>query len=351
MHIDRILFSFLFLLTIFVTTSTWYLTPLFREEQQRSRLSLASSGINIIHTMGTASQPREGAGYSRTGSTIQIAHIGNSIQYYNDCPRLLEHMLRTRFHYVLQDSCLRGGATLSSLLENGNGMSKKFASRPEVSRKDDGSFDTGAPTVETLLREAAWDVVVMNDHTQSPARPEKKQASLKVLQRQYIPMFEKIMSATNKSLTVVFIQTAAYFTPVNDSEDLGSFDEFTEKLWQGYQEYADLLQPNINAKVAPVGMAYQYIKNTHGDAVWAKLYARDDFHPGPLGTYLEASVLYCIIVGEAPPKYDISWWKTARYMQPAEEEPLPLPTTQEAEMLWDAACHVCQIDNNKDGHL
>jgi hypothetical protein len=348
---DRILFVSLFLLTIFVTLSTWYLTPHFREDQQRTRLSLAPIGIYGVHTMGTGSfsQPRPKGNSDPNGSSIHVAHVGNSIQYYNDCPRLLEHMLRTRFHSVQQDSCFRGGASFSSLLEDGNGMRSKFSSRPEVSKKDDGRFDVGAPTVEELLQEAPWDVVIMNDYTQGPARPEKKRTSLKVLKRKYIPMFEKVVASTDKSLTVIFIQTAAYLSPVKDSEDLGSFDEFTEKLRQGYQEYEEyvnLWNPKIVAKVAPVGLAYQYIKNTRGDDAWAKLYARDDFHPGPLGTYLEACVLYCTIVGEAPPKYDVAWWATARYMQPPEEVPLPLPTDQEAAMLWGAACHVCEVDTN-----
>lgn len=348
MRTDPPLFGLLFLLTIIATTTTWYLTPHFREQQQRSRLSLTSSSINVVHTMGAASLNTGDEEDSMTGSSIHVAHIGNSIQYYNDCPRLLEHMLQTRFRHVQQDSCLRGGATLSSLLESGNGMGEKFASRPLVSKRDDGTFDTGAPTVEGLLEEAPWDVVVMNDQTQSPARPKNKRASMKVLETKYLPMFETIMARTKRSLTVVFIQTAAYLSPVKDSEDLGSFDEFTEKLRQGYQEYANVLLPNVDAKVAPVGLAYQYIRTTHGDAMWAKLYARDDFHPGPLGTYLEACVLYCTIVAEAPPQYNISWWKSARYMQPPEEEPLPLPSNKEAAMLWEAACYVCQVDTNAD---
>ena len=81
--------------------------------------------------------------------SIHVAHIGNLIQYYNDCPRLLEQMLRSTIAsnltayngleessvedvldiFVEQDSCLKGGANLHSLWFDGNGMDKTFASR------------------------------------------------------------------------------------------------------------------------------------------------------------------------------------------------------------------------------
>ena len=76
---------------------------------------------------------------------------------------------------------------------------------------------------------------------------------------------------------------------------------------------------------------------------WESLYAIDDFHPSPHGTLLEAYVLFSTIVGSGPPVYDPSWWSTARYMQPPEEEPLPLPTKEEGELLRRVACQVCGV--------
>ena len=146
--------------------------------------------------------------------------------------------------------------------------------------------------------------------------------------------------------TVVFIVTAAYRKPVKNSQDLGSFDEFTERLYQGYQEYVKLFP---KATLAPVGLAYQYVKKHIGDDLWEQLYARDDFHPSPHGTFLEASVLYCTIVGERPPTYDIEWWKTARYMQPPDTAPLPLPTVEEAKILTDVACIICKLPEDDSG--
>lgn len=260
---------------------------------------------------------------------IRVAFVGNSILYYNDCPRLLECML-LQICDVSQDSCLRGGATLKSMLEQGNGMQRKFASPP--AKIKDGSFDIGVPTVQSLLSDNSWEFVVMNDHTQSPAREETKKRTLRVLREQYARMVGDAM--------VVFIQTAAYRHPVKNSDDLGDFDEFTERLREGYSEYANALP---KAKVAPVGDAYQHVRRHHGNDLWEKLYARDDFHPSPHGTFLGASIIYCTIVGKRPPAYDNTWWRTARYMQPPDEEPLPLPTNEEAGLLTDIACRVCGL--------
>jgi hypothetical protein len=269
----------------------------------------------------------------RTGA-IAVAHLGNSIQYFNDCPRFLEHMLNEKYAFVTQDSCLRGGANVTGLYTKGNAMQEKFAT-PNA-KKADGTYDVGSPTVVDLLApENKWDYVVINDHTQAPVRIEIKNESIHTFKEHYIPLI-------GNETTVILLMTAAYKAPVNNSTDLGGFDHFTELLVKGYAEYATLFQ---NVKIAPLGLAFQYIKHHPGGVVeWEKLYAPDDFHPSPHGTYLEASILYCTITGEQPPEYNHLWWKTARYMQPpAVQPPMPLPTEQEAEFLREVASMVCNI--------
>ena len=336
-----------------------------------------------------------------SSSSIHVAHIGNSIQYYNDCPRLLERMLRaTAFASTLplgggnddddnkdldldkldldkldldldllvhQDSCLRGGATLTSLWRDGNGMLRKFSSRPKskVPLPSANNNDIGAPTVRDLLLNKNkhknnknndddddshtppnkyWDFIVINDHTQSPVRDERKEESKIALENEYLPTIVQGMkqkqsnsdsSATTTSAiipitttttttittSVVFVQTAAYKSPViNDSSDLGSFDDFTNSLIQGYDEYVDLVKGyndrlqqqqqqqqhkenanaitvHLKATLAPLGIAYRMIRQQNYD-MWSKLlYANDDFHPSPHGTLLQACLLHCIVSG------------------------------------------------------
>ena len=47
-------------------------------------------------------------------SGVRVAFIGNSIQYYNDCPRFVANLSSHRI-ILHQDSYLRGGANLSEL--------------------------------------------------------------------------------------------------------------------------------------------------------------------------------------------------------------------------------------------
>lgn len=322
---------------------------------------------------------------AKASPTYLVAHLGNSIQYYNDCPRVLEKMLLStslgkvvdldypnRKNHVESDSCLRGGATVTSLWEEGNGMAKKWSSRPDsILPEDDGNYNIGAPTVVDLLQSQAlhrfWDFVVVNDHTQSPVRSERKELSETSLRTKYLETIANgIEGSSNESgtpttTTVVFVMTMAYKSPVKDSADLGSFDEFTEALEKGYDEYVALTEAyvrerfpdeptdRLEATVAPLGRAYQILRNEHFDLWSESLYANDDFHPSPHGTWLEACILHCVITGQ---KFDLlkdnessmdEWWKRARYMQPAKypngdpQEPLPLPTIAEAKLLNDIA--------------
>jgi hypothetical protein len=169
--------------------------------------------------------------------------------------------------------------------------------------------------------------------------------------------------------TVVFVQTMAYKTPVKNSDDLGSFDDFANALAKGYDEYVSLVEdfalryPRLRATVAPLGRAYQVIRNEHFDLWSNSMYANDDFHPSPHGTWLEACLLHCIVThGQKFALFDHNgenddenendddsmeiWWKQARYLQPStnangdSQEPLRLPTRAEAVLLNDIAYRV-----------
>jgi hypothetical protein len=261
---------------------------------------------------------------------IRMAFCGNSILYYNDCPRLLQQMVETAFPAVtvVQDSCLRGGANLHSLFERGNGMGTKFGP----------SYDIGQPTVSQLLQSesSGWHFVVINDHTQAPAREATAHKSQTALVDSYVPLLN--------GATPILIQTPAYRKRgINDSDDLGDFDTMTRLLREGLQSYLTVLSPNINARIAPVGEAYRLIRQRGNIDLWKRLYSWDDFHPSPYGTWLQACVIFCTMFGQPPPPYNAQWWERSRYMQPPDEMPLPLPTDEEARHLWYVACEVTGV--------
>lgn len=227
---------------------------------------------------------------SDSESSVKVAHVGNSMQYYGDTPRFLEHMLQTRYESVTQDSCLRPASTLWSVWTKGNNMGDKFNSTAAI--RDDGTLDIGAPTVEALLEKEEWDYVVLNDRSQNPTREESRNKSLGVLEDDYAKAFDK-------SSVILFIQTPSYrLEGIRDTEDLGDFDEFTERVRDGVQQYIDLMQElGFEAEMAPVGDVYATIRAENRD-LSDKLFHTDDFHPSPLGTWLQCCVLHCIITGE-----------------------------------------------------
>lgn len=92
---------------------------------------------------------------------ISVAFVGNSMQYYNDFPRLMEALSQG---HITQNSCLHGDATIRTLLHTGNGMYPKFMTANAVvddasdymynQMDDDTSIvihDYGACTVRQLL--------------------------------------------------------------------------------------------------------------------------------------------------------------------------------------------------------
>jgi len=293
---------------------------------------------------------------------VRVAFIGNSIFYFNDTPRLFERLARkvrvdataetsrSDTSLVVQDSCLRGGASFPSHLQAGNGMSQIF--RGPNALLPDGTYDIGSPTIQSLLlgeekksdvHTKKWDFVAMHDQSQVPAREKFRQKSIHALTTEYAPMF--IASGA----TPVFLVTAAYRAPTFGSDDLGDINEFTSRLMEGYQLYAraigELLPPSQKPKVAPLALAYLKVHEENID-LWAKLFHTDGFHPSPHGSYLQGCILYCTIFGRPPsrdvavPENPSSLWDRARIMQPPEEPALPRPTVAELKYLLDVANRV-----------
>jgi hypothetical protein len=256
---------------------------------------------------------------------VSVFFVGNSILQVNTTPRFLQYLrnaaqgseTETQSKQPLAftwTAFLRGGQTLATLVKHG----MKFGH---------------------LLN---LDYVIMNDQTQTPARPHLRRVVLNSMIADYAPMFQ------SSGATPVFVVTAAYREQVMGSADLGSVEQFTNKLVEGYAAYAAELEqrlPDSKQKpiLAPVGLAY-YQVHQERPALWEKLFAVDSYHPSAYGTFLQCCVLYRSIFGELPPKY-VAVQETdreverlwVRLMNPQDLVP---PTVAEAEYLWDVAGRV-----------
>ena len=260
----------------------------------------------------------------------RVALLGNSILYYNDLPRLLQR-LHAREGKLRQDSCFRGGADLGTLFHRGNGMRRLF-----------GRFRAGARSPEALLRRRRrWDFVVLQDHTQAPAREASRAASLASVVRDYAPLLERGRA------TPVFCETYGYEKRGKGPWDLGDVDEFSRRLQAGYAAYADALAAaapdSPRPRVAPVAAAFLAVRDERPE-LWARLFQETDrYHPSSSGTLLVACVLHATLFGH-PPSLDgvddpAALFSDARYLDP-ERRPRPFPSAEEAKYLADVAGRV-----------
>jgi len=311
---------------------------------------------------------------------IQVAFIGNSVQFTYDLPRFMEAISANR---ITQNSCLSGYATISSMWEGGNGMYGKFSTAnaliSDTIETSKYIYDYGACSTTQLLDATdqrlaqggddldngdnnpcvqdqnylyyalhyygtdppEWDFVVMNDATRNPARSTTRQAALESLETYYAPWFN-----STESTIPVFISTYAYWTESRDMGGLVDIPTFTSLTHEGYRQYAEVLNEYLpddcQARIAPVGIAFLLVwEENYG--MWLKLFQPDNFHLSPHGTYVMGCVLYHTLYGHMPqasvalPESIFTLFARARRMQPPIHHAMPMPTREEAGYLYNVA--------------
>lgn len=300
-------------------------------------------GVSSTRSMAQSSEQGERG--------ARVAFLGNSILYYNDCPRFLVNLGKgSAGGYVEhQDSCLRGGTNLSQLWESGNGMMSHGFKTEAAKTEDADRYDVGSNTVKDLLQGGGgakrWDYIVFNDHTQGPARLASRRATEDVLVEKYLPLIIQCHA------TPIIIETCAYRLPgINDSKDLGSTNDFQQRVKEGVRSYLNALQARLpeaqRPRVAPVGEAFLYVHDDNR-TLWERLFdPSDNFHPSPSGTFLQGCVIHRTMFGSSPPlptrDEDIAdLWKGARMMHNVKAgECRPLPSVPDAEYLWSVASRI-----------
>lgn len=254
----------------------------------------------------------------KANKPVSIFYVGNSILQVNNTPRFLQYLRNAAQgdqSAITWAAFLRGGQTLATLVKQG----MKFGHLEHL------------------------DYVIMNDQTQYPARTFNRNIVVHSMIQSYFPMFEKTGAVP------VFVVTAAYRKKVKGSGDLGSVEQFTYLLTEGYEAYAAELEQRLPAAqkpiLAPVGLAYLQVHKERPE-IWGKLFAWDSYHPSAQGTFLQCCVLYRSIFGELPPK-NVAVQETdqemaqlwSRLMNPQDQDYSP-PTKADAEYLWDVAGRV-----------
>jgi hypothetical protein len=204
-------------------------------------LRLVPLFLLLACSLSTSPKPPDGA--------TRVLFIGNSFTYTNQLPRTIADLARK---------------------QGLNGCDCVQIALPDYALEDHATL--GEAT--TLLNDEEWDFVVMQ---QGPSALPDSRSHL--------------------------VQWATYFGSIVDSRGAipimygvwpsaaRSFD--FPNVRDSYRAAADA----IGARFAPAGEAWQ--------AAWRRdatlpLYAGDNFHPSPMGTYLAALVIYQRIYGRSP---------------------------------------------------
>lgn len=312
---------------------------------------------------------------------INVAFAGNSMMYVNDLPRFMQEITgkSSQGEYLIhQNSCLHGALNFKALLEKGNGMLLKW--NTDNAYIGNGLYDFGVCTVRQLLlgyddnaspfkssgiytndgmnpcfhsrayfdylNDTAeiqkWDFCVLNDRTTFPAMEDKKNQSLRVLKEHYVPMLG--------NSTPVLYATHGYESSVVNVSSMGNVSEFTSRVFEGYRQYAQLLDENLprQPRIAPVGLAFLLVYEENRE-MWNKLVYVDGFHPSPHGSYLMGCVLYATLYGTMPgtlalPSDPKTLWKRARKMQTTDHV-MPFPTYNELQYLYQVARRVMILNH------
>ncbi|CAB9523045.1 expressed unknown protein [Seminavis robusta] len=258
---------------------------------------------------------------------IRYASVGNSMLSWSNFQRILEQVFLAAGYKVQRDSYLRLGCSLSSLYYGWfNQLETIF------------SYIGWTNLQGVFVNNEQWDFIMFNDRTQWPARDESRQETVGVLKEIYAPL---LMDHQPQAIPI-FLQTMAHKEPnISFSEDLGDFDEFSQRLIDGIALYKRTLDkllgrdPDSNdaTRIAPMGRAYIIGRKKYPE-LWETMYSEDGFHMSQKGAVLQSFLMFWTITGEAPPPYDPTWWDflTRRQYQRSD-----LPNEEEAALLYEVA--------------
>jgi len=234
----------------------------------------------------------ESAERTRTLTPLRVAFIGNSFTYQNDLPHLVQEQLREIVPGSVEvGACLKGGSSLTSLWNDGADMQNAMN---HIGCRD--MFDT----VEALLSApGGWDVVLLQDYSQGPARPESRQQSMETLRSRYIPAITAMQKNSGKKPLVMLFVSWGYLRATKRSEEIGDFTTMTRELAAGYLTYASLLESaGLATAILNVGAAFEALHDRHHE-LWTTLYQPDCYHIRPKATFLVAC-LFTIAIRQQP---------------------------------------------------
>lgn len=199
-----------------------------------------------------------GPGFIPSDPDLRVLFVGNSYTSTNDMPTMVETIGAANGVTIEAEWITPGGRTLR-----------------------EHALD---PVVNDAVRDGEFDVVVLQEQSQTPARSE-------VFERDSIPAARRLAAlAIEADTQIVLYQTWGHRNGDVWSRH-GSYASMQAAIEQSYATMADA----IGAEVAPVGTTWQ---RAMGIAPGVTLHSADGSHPTPAGSYLAALVITRTLTGE-----------------------------------------------------
>ncbi len=193
----------------------------------------------------------------------RILFIGNSYTYVNNLPQLLADLALSAGDTIVYDSNTPGGFTFENHCTNATTLSK--------------------------IALGNWDYVILQEQSQRPSF-SPLQVSQEVLP--FAKRLDSLVHVSNACAQTLFYMTwgringdasnCQFYPPVC------TYSGMQQRLRQSYL----LMSNNNNAITAPVGVAWQNVRNQFPTI---NLYSSDGSHPSLEGSYLAACVFYSSI--------------------------------------------------------
>jgi len=201
-----------------------------------------------------------------TAQPIRVLFIGNSYTHYNNMPKILEEMAKSK------------------------GMNVDI----QMDAKSNHTFEMHAqrPELYQSIKKNKWDYVVIQGFSRELAQDT---AAIDSLSLPYIKQILDSVYANNSCTNVFMYQTWAYQNGFQqDSLPINwDYQTMSDRVHYGYNYVAD----KFNLAVVPVGKAWEAICTNYPEI---KLYQEDLQHPAVTGSYLTAACFYAALFRSQP---------------------------------------------------
>jgi len=204
-----------------------------------------------------------------SGSTIaqptNILFVGNSYTQMNNLYKVYQNLANSKGKNVFADTLAVGGSSFKGHVLRENTY-KKFKAR-------------------------SWDYVILQGFSRELS------VDSSIISTETIPYAQQLIDSIKKynpCVSIYYYMTWGYAQGFKDSITLDSYEMMQERIQKGYLQLSDATG---KFPIAPVGMVWKQVRQKYPEL---NLYAPDESHPSPYGSYLAACTFYSSLYKESP---------------------------------------------------